>query len=63
MNAPRFNHAYSFAFEVISNDDRGEDVTADMLRSALMARLNRLDEDEMIEACGCPWDTFEQEEV
>ena len=55
----KYNHAYSFAFEVVSNDPDGEDVTGERLRDQLLARLNRLTDAEVSEACDCPWDSHE----
>jgi len=40
----RYNHAVDIAFEVISNDEQGEDITPDMLRKALQKRVKNLDE-------------------
>lgn len=54
----KFNHAYDFAFEVISARDDAEDVTAAMLRAALLERVNRLTDAELHEACGW-YDSFE----
>jgi hypothetical protein len=47
---PKFNHAYDFAFEVVSDRDDAEDVTAPMLRAALLERVNRLTDEELLEA-------------
>lgn len=47
---PKFNHAYDFAFEVVSDRDDAEDVTAPMLRAALLKRINRLTDEELLEA-------------
>lgn len=58
---PKFNHAYDFAFEVISSDEDGNDVTAPMLREALLERAKRISDDELLEACG-RFDTHEEEE-
>ena len=57
---PRFNHAYDFAFEVISNRDDAEDVTAPMLRAALLERINRLTDEEMLAAASW-FDSYEEE--
>lgn len=54
-----FNHAYDFAFEVISIHRDAKGVTAAMLRAALLERANRLSDDELMEACGL-FDTFEE---
>jgi hypothetical protein len=57
---PRFNHAYDFAFEVISDRDDAEDVTAHMLRAALLERINRLTDDELLAAASW-FDSCEEE--
>jgi hypothetical protein len=56
---PKFNHAFDFAFEVIT-DKPVDDVTPAMLRAALIERANRLSDAELDEACGC-FDSFEVE--
>ena len=38
----KYSHAVDIAFEVISNDEQGEDVTPDMLRAALKKRIENL---------------------
>ena len=48
----KFNHAFDFAFEVISDDFYAKDVTPAMLRAALLERANRLSDEEIMEACG-----------
>ena len=61
---PRYNHAYDFAFEVVSKHPAGEDVTAEMLFAAIRARVDRLEREggkEMLEACGL-FDTHEMED-
>jgi hypothetical protein len=54
---PKYSHAYDFAFEVESDDEEGDDVTAAMLIAACRARLERIeaanDGAEMLEACDC----------
>ena len=62
---PKFNHAYDFCFEVISEREDGEDVTPAMLIAACRARLNRIEDAadngaEMLEACNL-LDTFKEE--
>ena len=56
----KFNHAYDFAFEVISDRDDAEDVTAPMLRAALLERINRLTDEEMLAAASW-FDSYEEE--
>ena len=58
---PRFNHAYDFAFEVISNEEEAEDVTPAMLRAALTERATHISDAEIMEACSC-FDTFNIDE-
>lgn len=58
---PRFNHAFDIGFEVVSDDRNAEDVTADMLRKALEARIAQLDSSgdlAWLAAC-LKFDTFE----
>ena len=65
---PKYNHMYSIAFSVVSDDPDGNDVTAPMLFCALMGRLRRMMESgqnweaEMLEGCGCPEDTYEEDD-
>jgi len=56
---PKFNHAYDFAFEVISERDDAEDVTAPMIRAALLERVNRLTDEELLEAASW-FDSYEE---
>lgn len=58
---PKFNHAYTFSFEAISNDEEGNDLTGLDLRNALKARLDDLSDNDMLEACEL-FDTFEIED-
>jgi hypothetical protein len=57
-----YNHAFSVAFSLLSTDELGN-VTGKQLRVAALARLNSLDDEEIIEACGCPFDTYEMGEI
>jgi len=60
---PKYNHAYTIAFEVVSSHPKAYDVTAGDLILALQKRLNDLSCDNntkgIIEACGEPFDTYE----
>jgi hypothetical protein len=59
---PRYNHLFAAAFTVESDDCDAEDVTPDMLRAALLRRIEALDiENGWVEACGL-CDTYENEE-
>lgn len=56
---PRYNHAYDLAFSLVSNHERGDDVTPEMFRAALVARMEDLDASNAWgEALGCPFDTY-----
>jgi len=56
----KYNHAVDIAFEVISNDEQGEDITPDMLRAALKKRIENLDKNnEWLEAIDI-FDTMEE---
>ena len=57
----RFNHAFSFGFSLENNSPEGE-VTAQELRHAILCRLDYLTDSEILENCGSPWDTYENEE-
>jgi len=64
MTRSRYNHAYDFAFEVISKKEDASDVTPAMLIAACRARLDRIEAEsngeEMLEACGL-FDTMEED--
>jgi len=63
---PKFNHAYTIAFSLISDDEQADDVTPAMLRTALRKRIVDLDASvpcEWEEAVGAPFDTFEDDEA
>ncbi len=53
---PKFNHAFDFAVEVISEKEDSSDVTPKMLIAALRDRIDRLEAEdegaEMLDACG-----------
>ena len=53
-----YNHMYSIAFTVISNHESGDDVTAADLRISIINRLRDLDDQELLEACGYPEDSY-----
>lgn len=59
----QYNHAYTIAFSVVSNESQGEDVTAAMLRDALIRRMKDLDgNNEWEEAAGGPYDSYFDED-
>jgi hypothetical protein len=57
---PKFNHAYDFAFEVISENEEADDVTPAQIRTALIARATSLSDKEILQACG-RYDVFQME--
>ena len=61
----RYNHAIDIAFSLVSNHPKGEDITGDMVRTALWNRIRDLDEAEEwneIAANTVPFDTYEEGE-
>lgn len=58
----KYDHAYTFGFSLQSNDAGGEDVTAEQLRDAIVKALARMNDVELLENCGYPFDTYEIEE-
>jgi len=57
----RYNHMFTVAFEVVSNQEDGEDVTGAMLRKAILKRLDSIGDEELEHACGAPDDTYKEE--
>jgi hypothetical protein len=57
-----YNHAYSIAFSVSnSTHPEGEDLTQEQLVSAILKRVaDLIDNNEMLEAVGLPFDTYEE---
>ena len=58
----KHDHAYTFAFNLISDHESGEDVTGSMLREGILKRLADMNDDELWENCGCPFDSYSTEE-
>lgn len=56
---PRFNHAFSIAFSLDSHDADGNDAKPTAIRRAIYERLASIDDDELIEAVGAPFDSYE----
>lgn len=60
---PEFNHAYSVGFSLEGSfNEGGEDVTEEMLRTALIKRIKELDNEGKYaysNACDRPWDSYE----
>lgn len=53
----KYTHTYGISFELESLDAKGKDVTADMLRAAIINNLDRLSDKELIKECGLPYDS------
>ena len=58
-HAPRWNHAFTIGFEVISRTQDAEDVTAACIRRAVIAKLANSTDMEVIENAGAPFDTYQ----
>ncbi len=59
-----YNHVYTVTFSLVSQQEDGEDVTADMIRKALQNRIEDLDfsgDLAWLEAVNGPEDTYEEE--
>ena len=61
---PTYNHAYTLAFEVKSKHADASDVTPAMLTAAILQRIAALQatplQEDILDACGTPFDTFEE---
>jgi hypothetical protein len=55
-----YNHAYSIAFSVVSKHPEGDDITPQQFRHAILKSLAALVDDELMEALGAPFDTYEE---
>lgn len=53
-----YSHAYDIAFELVSQDPEGKDVTPDMISDALVTRLMTMSDTETLEATGAPFDSY-----
>jgi len=60
-----YNHAFSIAFSVISKNSCNNDEdypTPNLIREAILLRLASIDDHELMEAIGAPFDTFIEED-
>jgi hypothetical protein len=53
-----YNHAYTIAFAVEGSTIESGEVDGATLRKAIIERLNKLDDDTLMEAVGLPFDTY-----
>ena len=58
---PKFNHMFDIAFALESSDVHAKDVTPDMLKAALLYRIESMSESEWFDACSL-CDSYELEE-
>lgn len=56
---PLYSHAFTIAFSVNSPEKTGENVPAVAIRKAIYTRLAQLDDAELLEATGLPYDSCE----
>jgi len=57
-----YNHAYTIAFTVITDDPTGADTTAEQFDNAIRERCDDLMiAEEMVEAIGLPFDSYKEE--
>lgn len=59
----KYNHAFTFNFSINSNHEDGQDITADEFRAAIIDAVKNIDDASLLENCGMPFDTYENEEV
>ena len=57
----RYDHAFTIAFSLVSSDPSGCDVAPAELRTAILTRLAALADNELIEAVGAPYDSYEMD--
>jgi len=53
-----YNHAFTFGFSLVNASEGGE-ATGPELRRAIMEHLARTDDNELMENCGAPFDSYE----
>lgn len=57
----KYNHAFTFGFSIITNMEDGSDVTADDARQGIIAALARMNDIELLENIGAPFDSYEED--
>ena len=60
---PTYDHAFSLGFSIQgSTHHQGDDLTAQQYREAVIRRVDELGDDKAAweEACGMPFDSFEE---
>ncbi len=59
VSEPRYSHAYTLAFEIESNHEFGDDVTAAQMRAGIINHLEGMTSDELMTNTSAPFDTYE----
>ena len=59
----KYNHAYSISFSLVNTSEDGEKTKPSEVREALLKRLASIDDNELMECVGYPYDTYEEEAV
>jgi len=59
--SPRYEHLYDISFSLRSNDEKGG-YTAEQIRQAIYRRVGNLDDSELFEAIGAPFEVTDLEE-
>ncbi len=59
----KFNHAFTIAFSIVSDADDGSDISPEIFEKVIIERAKSLyREEQLIEAIGAPFDTYEEPE-
>lgn len=58
-----YNHAFTFAFDLETTDETGDNITGAEFREHIKAALDRLSDSELVSNLGAPFDTFEVDPV
>ena len=55
---PKYLHMYNLPFEVISNNEKAEGMTAEQLRYAILRQLHVLLDSELVDVCDKPFASY-----
>ena len=55
----KYDHAFTLAFSIISDEEDASDVTGAKLRQGIQEWLDGATDDDLLCNCGEPFDTFE----
>lgn len=59
MSHQLYDHAFTLAFSLCSRDPSGLEIEPAEIRQAIIERLALLSDDELLEAIGAPFDTYD----